>query len=107
MAFLFLFLLGPTITFDDVCGLKEVKDVFVEKIIIPLKFPHLFKGCKLENDFSLHMCTTCAFSKSIINYKHKRGDSPGFETHNRRHQKSETGVQNCPPSKKVLKKLQA
>ncbi len=38
------FLHKPTITFDDICGLKDVKEVIKEYIFLPLKFPKLFSG---------------------------------------------------------------
>ena len=38
------FLDKPAISFDDVCGLEDVKQVLKEYILLPLKFPKLFSG---------------------------------------------------------------
>lgn len=34
----------PNIGWDDVAGLHKAKEALKEAVIIPLKFPHLFKG---------------------------------------------------------------
>ncbi|KNC82594.1 vacuolar protein sorting-associated protein 4B, partial [Sphaeroforma arctica JP610] len=34
----------PNVKWDDVCGLESAKEALKEAVILPLKFPHLFKG---------------------------------------------------------------
>lgn len=34
----------PNVSWDDVAGLHKAKEAIKEAVIIPLKFPHLFKG---------------------------------------------------------------
>eukprot|EP01134_Creolimax_fragrantissima_P008182 CFRG8182T1 len=34
----------PNVKWDDVCGLEGAKEALKEAVILPLKFPHLFKG---------------------------------------------------------------
>lgn len=34
----------PTVTLEDVAGLAVAKETLKESVILPIKFPHLFKG---------------------------------------------------------------
>lgn len=34
----------PNVKWDDVAGLKRAKQALKEAVILPIKFPHLFKG---------------------------------------------------------------
>jgi SpoVK/Ycf46/Vps4 family AAA+-type ATPase len=34
----------PHVTFDDVIGLEQAKEALKEAVILPVKFPQLFKG---------------------------------------------------------------
>ena len=35
----------PNIKWSDVAGLEQAKEALKEAVILPTKFPHLFKGC--------------------------------------------------------------
>jgi vacuolar protein-sorting-associated protein 4 len=34
----------PNVKWDDVAGLETAKEALKEAVILPIKFPHLFKG---------------------------------------------------------------
>lgn len=34
----------PNVRWDDVAGLEGAKEALKEAVILPIKFPHLFKG---------------------------------------------------------------
>ena len=36
--------LKPNVKWDDVAGLQQAKEVLMETVILPLKFPQLFNG---------------------------------------------------------------
>ena len=39
---------NPNVSFDDVVGLEQAKDALKEAVILPVKFPQLFKGMNLN-----------------------------------------------------------
>lgn len=36
----------PNVKWDDVAGLFQAKEALKEAVIMPLKFPHMFKGAR-------------------------------------------------------------
>ena len=44
---------NPDITFDDVIGLEQAKITLKEAVILPVKFPKLFKGLSSYEKTSL------------------------------------------------------
>lgn len=56
----------PNVSFDDIVGLDEVKEIVNAKVLLPLKYPHMFDGYNSKNGGGLFLYGPPGTGKTMI-----------------------------------------